>query len=107
VASPCCRRPAGPTRYMRGSGVEVDEVDRHDRRARRRTGTSDPADASAGRVVGHAVWSAGRPTVPTMVAKGPRKRGAYSRRGRPACITVAAESQIIPVSHEVTWRTAR
>jgi transposase len=36
---------AGLARFLRGSGVEVVEVDRPNRQARRRTGKSDPADA--------------------------------------------------------------
>lgn len=36
---------AGVARYLRSSGVEVVEVDRPNRQARRRTGKSDPADA--------------------------------------------------------------
>jgi transposase len=36
---------AGLARFLRSSGVEVVEVDRPNRQARRRTGKSDPADA--------------------------------------------------------------
>ena len=36
---------AGLSRYLRGSGVEVVEVDRPNRQSRRRTGKSDPVDA--------------------------------------------------------------
>jgi transposase len=36
---------AGLARYLRAAGVEVVEVDRPNRQARRRTGKSDPADA--------------------------------------------------------------
>jgi transposase len=36
---------AGLARFLRGSGVEVVEVDRPNRQARRRTGKSDPVDA--------------------------------------------------------------
>ncbi len=36
---------AGLARFLRGGGVEVVEVDRPNRQARRRTGKSDPADA--------------------------------------------------------------
>lgn len=36
---------AGLSRYLRSSGVEVVEVDRPNRQARRRTGKSDPVDA--------------------------------------------------------------
>ena len=36
---------AGLARYLRGAGIEVVEVDRPNRQARRRTGKSDPADA--------------------------------------------------------------
>src|SRR5690349_4231410 len=38
---------AGLARYLRGQGVTVIEVDRPDRRARRRVGKSDPIDAIA------------------------------------------------------------
>jgi transposase len=36
---------AGLARFLRAAGVEVVEVDRPNRQARRRTGKSDPADA--------------------------------------------------------------
>lgn len=36
---------AGIARYLTGRGVEVIEVDRPNRQARRKTGKSDPADA--------------------------------------------------------------
>jgi len=36
---------AGLARFLRGAGIEVVEVDRPNRQARRRTGKSDPADA--------------------------------------------------------------
>jgi transposase len=36
---------AGVARFLRGAGIEVVEVDRANRQARRRTGKSDPADA--------------------------------------------------------------
>jgi transposase len=36
---------AGLSRFRRGSGIEVVEVDRPHRQARRRAGTSDPVDA--------------------------------------------------------------
>ena len=38
---------AGVARFLRGAGIEVVEVDRPNRQARRRTGKSDPADAIA------------------------------------------------------------
>ena len=58
---------AGLARYLRAAGVEVVEVDRPNRQARRRVGKSDPVDAIeaaraalSGRVLIRRRWAASR-----------------------------------------------
>jgi transposase len=78
---------AGLARHLRGCGLEVIEVDRPNRQARRRTGKSDPADAiEAARAV-----LAGRATGIAKTGDGPieamRSLLIAKRSGREARIT--------------------
>ena len=74
---------AGLARYLRAAGVEVVEVDRPNRQARRRAGKSDPLDAVSAARAAQSGRARGAPKARDGAAGGnPRADGRQAQRRR-------------------------